>query len=256
MNFTSLFHKNSHTDTPKKSRSSNQKWYQKRTNQWLMGMIATLVLMIVFVFAYGSRNWDWMASLTANYTDPTKTFKVYFPGKKPILVDGSFMDYPIINYYVIDQKNNDEYRVSYITDVNSLLGVSGTDLIKNTGKAVITELADTGSDMNRELIMLKNETEGDLQVMEAQVLDKNDTQYQLYKIIGRGNEIFIIRTTGSSQRLSSYQRFIKSFTLLNRSKQNLNVDLTEEMVESIPVVVDQSSSKTTETEKTSEEGKI
>lgn len=235
---------NHHTSThhPRPS----QKWYQKRANQFLLAIGLLVLLAIIFIFTYGPYNWGWMARLTANYTDPTKTFKIYFPGKKPILVDGSFMDYPIINYYVIDQENSDEYRVSYITDVNSLLGVSGTDLIKNTGKAVITELADTGTDLNKELIVLKNETEGDLQVMDAQILDKNDTQYQLYKIIGRGNEIFIIRTTGSSQRLSSYQRFIKSFKLLNQNKQNLNVDLTEEMVDSLPVVVDESQSTSTE----------
>jgi len=223
----------------------------------LVAAIVFLVVVVGGLLLYGSRNWVWSESqldlpeefadgfgqvLRTVYENPSGTFKVRFP-TQPNVIDVGFMGFPVINYYAVDTKTGDEFKVSHIKDTVSIMGVDAEKMLENASQVLLGEIANGGKTPGQgQFKLLSNEVlPGGGREVTAEITDPVNNEYSLYRLLGKGSAMMVISAGNNQKRAKTYQKFLDSFvwqTMENDDQSSMELNLSpenmidgEEMVE-------------------------
>ena len=198
---------------------------KKNNRSAILLVVATIILVAGIITLVAGSNKGWWGDesgapagrpenqvLGVLYENPSGTFRVELPAE-PSVINVDYSGFPMVNYYAIDTTTGDEYTVSHVRDVKSVFGVDGRAFLVWVGEEFIKTLAEDAS--GSEYMLLKNEMVGDDRELEAQIYNQDNGDYVRYRLIGRENQLMILKAEGQMDRVRNYEDFGRSFDWLS-----------------------------------------
>ena len=219
----------------------------KKVNAGAVGlMIAAIVLIaaIVTLLVGADRGWwgdeadpvtKWRPKnpvLGVLFENPSGTFRAEMPAV-PSVINVDYSGFPMINYFAMDGETKDGYTVSHVRDVKSIFGVDGRAFLIWVGEEFIKTLAEE-TNSGSEYMILRSEMLGEDRELEAQVYNKETDDYTRFRLIGRENQLMIVKAEGKIERVKNYEDFLKSFVWLSLENNDLPTSImTREEIDNL-----------------------